>query len=50
MLLDEDGYPLANESFNLEVSDPNSDNEELEIEGDSIIDFSEIDPFSEGVY
>lgn len=50
MLLDEDGYPLANETFDLEVSDPISDNEELEIEGDSIIDFSEIDPFSEGVY
>lgn len=50
MLLDEDGYPLVNEAQDLEVVDPTSDNKELELEGDSIIDFTEIDPFSEGVY
>lgn len=50
IILDEDGYPIPNESFDLETVDPNSDNEELETEGDSIIDFTEIDPFSEGVY
>jgi len=49
ILLDEDGYPLTNESVDLETVDPNSDNEELETEGDSFIDFSEVDPFSEGV-
>lgn len=47
-LLDEDGYKLVNDSYDLETIDPTSDNEELEIEGDSFIDFSEIDPFSEG--
>jgi hypothetical protein len=50
MLLDEDGYPLVNENYNLETIDPLSDNDVLETEGDSIIDFTEIDPFSEGVY
>lgn len=47
-MLDESGYRLVNENYNLEAIDPSSDNEELEIEGDSFIDFSEIDPFSEG--
>lgn len=50
ILLDENGYPFTNESFDLEDVDPFSDNKELETEGDSIIDFTEIDPFSEGVY
>lgn len=50
ILLDEDGYPITNEAVSLEDVDPTSDNEELETEGDAIIDFSEIDPFSEGVY
>lgn len=47
-LLDERGYRLVNEGFDLEEIDPSSDNAELELEGDSFIDFSEIDPFSEG--
>lgn len=50
VLLDEDGYPIVNEAYSVETVDPLSDNEELETEGDSIIDFTEIDPFSEGAY
>ena len=50
MLLDEDGYPIVNEAYSIETVDLVSDNSELEVEGDSIIDFTEIDPFSEGVY
>jgi len=49
-LADEDGYDLVLESFNMDTQDPISDNVELESEGDSILDFSEIDPFSEGTY
>lgn len=47
-LTDEDGYKFVNESFDLEEQSFISDNSELELEGDGIIDFSEIDPFSEG--
>jgi len=49
-LADEDGYDLVLESFSLDTQDPISDNTEFETEGDDILDFSEIDPFSEGVY
>ena len=47
-ILDEDGFKLVNESYNLENIDTSSDNYELELEADGFIDFSEIDPFSEG--
>lgn len=47
-LTDEDGFKFVNESFDLEDQSFVSDNAELELEGDDIIDFSEIDPFSEG--
>jgi hypothetical protein len=50
VLTDEDGFDLILESFNMDTQDPISDNVELESEGDSILDFSEIDPFSEGQY
>lgn len=49
-LADEDGYDLILELFNMDTQDAISDNVELESEGDSILDFSEIDPFSEGAY
>ena len=49
-LADEDGYDLILELFNMDTQDAISDNVELESEGDSILDFSEIDPFSEGQY
>lgn len=47
-LTDEDGFKLVNESYDLEEIDSTSDNEEIELEADGFIDFSEIDPFSEG--
>ena len=47
-LTDEDGYDLVLESFSLDTQDPISDNTEFQAEGDGILDFTEIDPFSEG--
>lgn len=49
-IADEDMNDLALESFSLDAQDPISDNTGLENEGDVILDFSEIDPFSEGTY
>jgi len=49
-IADEEMNDLVLESFSLDTQDPISDNTELETEGDSILDFSEIDPFSEGTY
>lgn len=49
-LASEDGYDLVLESFSLDTQDPISDNTELQAQGDDILDFTEIDPFSEGVY
>jgi len=49
-LADENGYDLVLESFSMDTQDPISDNTEFEAEGDDILDFSEIDPFSEGAY
>ena len=37
-------------SFNIKTQDPISDDLQLQTEGNDILDFSEIDPFSEGVY
>lgn len=48
-LITEDGYPLILESYNLE-NQTIADNAYLTTQQDGIIDFSEIDPFSEGVY
>lgn len=47
-LLDEDGYKLVMEEFDLETQGFQSDNQEFQIEGNTFIDFTEIDPFSEG--
>lgn len=49
-LSDEDGYDLVQEQFNLSTQDPISDNDNIQSESDGILDFTEIDPFSEGVY
>jgi len=49
-ITDEDGYKLVNESFDQNITDPISDNDEFETEADTFIDFSENDPFSEGNY
>ena len=49
---DEDGYDLIQEQYNFstQVGDSLEDNDEIETEADNILDFSERDPFSEGVY
>lgn len=47
-LLDESGYTLMLESFDLQTQVPDADNAQLQIDSDSFIDFTEIDPFSEG--
>lgn len=46
----EEGFDLVLESYDLEVIDPGSDNDDIQTEADGILDFTEIDPFSEGVY
>lgn len=52
VLKDEDGYDLIQEQYNFstQVGDSFEDNEEIQSEADDILDFSERDPFSEGVY
>jgi len=47
-LLDEDGYRIVNENYSLDEIDETADNEVFETQADAFIDFSEIDPFSEG--
>ena len=49
-MLTEDGFEMIVDDFYLEEIDPISDNVQLQQEGDDILDFTEIDPFSEGVY
>lgn len=47
----EDGSVLASESFDIETIDPASENDTIETEADSYLDFSELNPFSEdGTY
>jgi len=43
----EDGFPIIQEFYDLDVQDVISENEEIQTESDVIIDFSETDPFSE---
>lgn len=51
-LLDEDGFPITLEEYNWQeqVGDELEDNTEIQYEADQILDFSELDPFSEGPY
>jgi hypothetical protein len=51
MLATEDGDLIANESYNIETIDPTADNDNIQIESLTFMDFTERDPFSEnGVY
>lgn len=51
VLQDENGYDLVREHIYSEiVGDSFEDNTEIETEADAVIDFSELDPFSEGPY
>lgn len=47
-LTTEDGETILMESYSVEAIDPNAQNEYFEEEGLQFIDFTEIDPFSEG--
>ena len=49
-ITDEDGYPIVQDSYNLntQAGDSFADNDEIQTESDTFVDFSERDPFSEG--
>ena len=47
-LLDENGYNLLQQSWDINTNDPLAENDEFETEGLGYVDFSERDPFSEG--
>ena len=49
-LTDEEGYMLLQENYDINENDPIADNDEIETEADTFIDFTEKDPFSEGNY
>ena len=49
-ITNEDDYNLVQESYNIKTQDPISDNNDFQTDGNEILDFSEIDPFSEGIY
>lgn len=49
-LKDEEGYTLMLESWDIDNSDQTFQNDEIESFADDFIDFSERDPFSEGLY
>lgn len=54
-ITDESGYAIVRSEYNLDNTDYNpnadqfADNNEIDLEGDSILDWTEVDPFSEGV-
>lgn len=49
-LLAEDGYSLIHDDWDINTATPEADNDTLQLEGIDFINFTEIDPFSEGVY
>lgn len=48
ILLDEDRSMLVLEGASINIIIPGSDNDEIQAESDLFVDFSEVDPFSEG--
>jgi hypothetical protein len=50
IITSQDGYQIVQGGYNFEeqARDPYEDNTEFETEGDSILDWTQIDPFSEG--
>ena len=50
IITSQDGYQIVQGGYNFETQarDPYEDNTEFETEGDSILDWTQIDPFSEG--
>ncbi len=49
-LTDEEEYVILQESYDINENDALATNDELELEAESLLDFSERDPFSEGTY
>lgn len=51
-ITDQDGFSIIQSNFNwqTQVRDPYEDNEEIELEADAIVDFTEVNPFSEESY
>lgn len=49
-LLAEDGYSLLYEAWDINNNNDAADNDIIETEADNFLNFTEIDPFSEGVY
>lgn len=49
-ILDESGWPVLPETFDPQVIDPIDDSDDLQEEGEALLDFSVADPFSEGRY
>lgn len=50
VIVDNDGYEIIQSTYNFEtqVGDSYEDNTEIQFEGDAILDWTQIDPFSEG--
>lgn len=50
VIITQSGFPIVRSEFSLDsqMQDFNADNDEIEFEADNILDFTEIDPFSEG--
>ena len=49
-LTDEEEYAILQESYDINENDVLANNDELELEAESLLDFTERDPFSEGTY
>lgn len=49
-LTDEDGYTLIQDAWDINTADAAADNDVIETEADNFLNFTEIDPFSEGAY
>lgn len=49
-LVTEDGYTLINDTWDINDADASADNDIIETEADNFLNFTEIDPFSEGAY
>jgi len=49
-LTDQDEYIIMQEDYDINENDTLANNDELELEAESLLDFSERDPFSEGTY
>lgn len=45
-LMDEDGDYIVNESYNIAIIDPTMDNDWIQKESDTFVDFTDFDPFS----